>query len=157
MKKQEFAALPDSLEAELDPPGALETITFREILHGASNPQRFGCIETETSRSDTEDFLRREATTILDRVARYQARAQRAYCRAVQEVRALHTNRALRAAKLDRPQTDGVPALAMIREVDQTNPIRRPGEACPDPDLEMSAASPEFLSRQEGECAEIGN
>src|SRR3954451_19938016 len=40
-EQEEFAALQDSLTAELDPQGPLETITFQELLHAAWNLQRF--------------------------------------------------------------------------------------------------------------------
>ena len=157
-EEEEFAGLRDSLEAELDPQGALETITFREILHAAWNLQRFRRIEAEVCRGDLEDFLRREETTILDRLARYQARFQRAYYRAVQELRALQTNR---AARVDRPQAPALPALAEVakltKQTRSTAPEKTVEMPLRLPDLETDAVSLEFLSRREGECAQIGS
>jgi hypothetical protein len=116
-EEEEFAALRDALEAELDPQGALETITFREILHAAWNLHRFRRIEGEVCRGDIEDFLRREETAILDRLSRYQARAQRAYYRAIQELRALQTNRALRAGQSGCQSAAEPPALAEVAKL----------------------------------------
>ena len=159
-EEEEFAALRDALEAELDPRGALETITFREILHAAWNLQRFRRLEAEVCLGDLEDFLRSEQTTIMDRLARYQARAQRSYYRAVQELRALQTNRALRASKLDAPHADALPALAEMAKLTKQTRSEAPEEPAPMPlrmpDLEMNAVSLESLSRREGEFAEIG-
>jgi hypothetical protein len=157
-EEEEFAALRAALEAELDPQGALETITFREILHAAWNLQRFRRIEAEVCRGDLEDFLRREETTILDRLARYQARAQRAYYRAVQELRALQTNR---AARLDRPQAAELPALAEIPKLTKQTQSKGPEKPLEMPhrasETEDSTPDLEFLRRQEGGWLEIGN
>src|SRR6266446_6403785 len=46
---EEFAALQDSLLTELDPQGAVETITFHELLHSAWSLHRFRRIEAECS------------------------------------------------------------------------------------------------------------
>jgi hypothetical protein len=159
-EEEEFAALRDALEAELAPQGALETITFREILHAAWNLHRFRRIEAEVSRGDIEDFLRREETTILDRLARYQARAQRAWYRAVQELRALQTNRALRAAQPDRAAAEP-PALAEIGKLTKQTRSKAPSKAVEMPhrasELEDSALDHAFLQLPEGELVEIGN
>jgi hypothetical protein len=160
-EEEEFAALRDALEAELAPQGALETITFREILHAAWNLQRFRRIETEVSRGDMEDFLRREETVILDRLARYQARAQRAYYCAVRELRALQTNRALRAAQPGRPAAAEPPALAEIGKLTKQTRSGAPSKAVAMPhrasEPENSAFDLEFLRLPEGELVEIGN
>jgi hypothetical protein len=98
--REEFTALEASLAQELDPQGALETITFQELLHAAWNLQRFSRIEAEISTGTAEDFTDPRVTLPLDRLSRYQARAQRAFYRAQAELRVLQTNRALRARKL---------------------------------------------------------
>ncbi len=156
-EEEEFAQLRDSLEAELAPQGALETITFREILHAAWNLQRFRRIEAEVCRGDLEDFLRREEITVLDRLARYQARAQRAYYRAIQELRALQTNR---AAKIDRPGDSDLPALAEIAKLTKQTRSAAPSNTVTMPhrpsELENAPPDLDSLSRQEGECVQIG-
>src|SRR5437762_1996506 len=92
---EEFAALQAALAAELDPQGAVEILTFRELLHAAWNLHRFKRIEAESSSGSPDDFIEPQTATVLDRLARYQARAQRAYYKALGEIRALQTNRAL--------------------------------------------------------------
>ena len=92
------------LAGELDPQGALETLAFQEILHAAWNLQRFRRIEAEVSLGAVEDFTDPASTAVLDRLTRYQARAQRAWHKAIQELRTLQTNRALRARKLTGEQ-----------------------------------------------------
>ncbi|HEV3198100.1 MAG TPA: hypothetical protein VGZ73_09335 [Bryobacteraceae bacterium] len=114
---QEFSALQDSLIAELDPQGAVETVTFHELLHSAWSLHRFRRIEAECSSGSPADFSEPSITTVLDRVGRYQARAQRAYYKALQELRTLQTNRALRSFKLDENDEPEVPAITDINEL----------------------------------------
>src|ERR1043165_5019241 len=55
-EKEEFATLHESLATELDPQGAVEIITFNEIVHAAWNLQRYRRIEVETSLGTLDDF-----------------------------------------------------------------------------------------------------
>jgi hypothetical protein len=114
---EEFAALQDALLTELDPQGAVETITFHELLHAAWSLHRFRRVETECSSGSPADFSEPATTTVLDRLGRYQARAQRAYYKALQELRTLQTNRALRSLKLDEGADADVPAITDINEL----------------------------------------
>ncbi len=116
-EREEFTALHDALLAELDPQGVVETVTFDELLHAAWNLHRFRRIESEVSLGTLQDFTDPQTTAVLDRLTRYQARAQRAYYRALQELRALQTNRALRAFKLEEEDEAAVPAIAAINEL----------------------------------------
>jgi hypothetical protein len=116
-EREEFAELRDSLHAELAPQGAVETLTFNEILHAAWNLHRFRRIEAEICSGFAGDFTDPETTAVLDRLTRYQARAQRAYFRALAELRTLQTNRALRAFKVDPDDLPEVPAIADINEL----------------------------------------
>jgi hypothetical protein len=114
---EEFAVLRDSLSSDLDPQGAVETIAFQELLHAAWSLHRFRRIEAEASRGTVEDFTDPATTTVLDRLSRYQARAQRAWQKALQELRVLQTNRALRALKLSQQEAAEVPAIASINDL----------------------------------------
>ena len=114
---EEFTALQDSLSEQLDPQGAMETLAFQEILHAAWSLHRFRRIEAEASRGTVEDFTDPATTTVLDRLSRYQARAQRAWQKALQELRVLQTNRALRALKLSQQEAAEVPAIASINDL----------------------------------------
>ena len=116
-EQEEFAGLEASLSEELDPQGALETIAFQELLHAAWNLQRFSRIEAEVSLGTVEDFTDPGTTAVLDRLSRYQARAQRAFYRAQAELRVLQTNRALRARKLTVEEDAEVPAIVSINDL----------------------------------------
>src|ERR1035437_3774555 len=114
---EEFAVLQDSLSQQLDPQGAMETITFQELLHAAWSLHRFRRIEAEASRGTVEDFPDPATTPVLDRLSRYQARAQRAWQKALQELRVLQTHRALRARKLSEQEAAEVRAIASINDL----------------------------------------
>ena len=116
-EREEFAALQDALAAELDPQGAVEILTFRELLHAAWNLQRFRRIEAEFCSGNATELLDPEITSVLDRLSRYQARSQRAYYKAIGELRILQTNRALRAFKLAEEDVPEVPAIVDINEL----------------------------------------
>jgi hypothetical protein len=113
--REDFNNFQSSLIEELAPQGAVETITFHEVLHAAWNLQRFRRLEVENWAPGT--LSDPASTALLDRLGRYQARAQRAYYRALQELRTLQTNRALRAVKLDPEAEPEVPAIADINEL----------------------------------------
>ena len=72
------------------------------------------------SRNLLARFLRLpdpQATAVLDRISRYQARTQRAYYKALAELRVLQTNRALRLAKLAAEDESQVPAITDINHL----------------------------------------
>ncbi len=116
-EREEFAAMRDRLLAELDPQGAVENVTFNELLHAAWNLHRFRRIEAECSLGTLDDFTNPQTAAVLDRLTRYQARAQRAYYRALAELRTLQTNRALRLFKLDEEEEADVPAITDINNL----------------------------------------
>jgi hypothetical protein len=113
-EREEFAALRDGLTAELDPQGATEEVVFQQILLAAWNLQRFSRLEAEASTGTLEDFTNPATVAVLDRLSRYQTRAQRAWSKGIAELRILQTDRALRARKLDAREAAQVPAIASI-------------------------------------------
>jgi hypothetical protein len=115
-EREDFTVFQNSLIADLDPQGALETITFHELLHAAWTLVRLHRVEAEVSTGKVRDFLDPQTPAILDRLGRYQARAQRAYYRAIQELRALQTNRAL-STQVEETAAAPVPPLADIRKL----------------------------------------
>ncbi len=115
-EREEFAAFHKALSEELQPQGAVELVTFDELLHAAWNLRRFRRIEAECSLGTLDDFTDPQTTAVLDRLTRYQARAQRAYYRALAELRTLQTNRALRGVKLAEEDEPFVPAITDINE-----------------------------------------
>jgi hypothetical protein len=116
-EREEFQALETALLEELDPQGALENLTFQELFHAAWNLQRFSRIEAEISTGTADDFTKPEVTAVLDRLSRYQVRAQRAFYKAQAELRVLQTNRALRARKLTEQEEVHVPAIVSINDL----------------------------------------
>jgi ABC-type proline/glycine betaine transport system permease subunit len=113
----DFAALRDDLLAELAPEGATEILTFNELLHAAWSLQRFRRIESEACLGTLDDFTDPQTTAVLDRLSRYQARAQRAFYKSLAELRILQTNRALRQAKLAPETAVNVPAITDINNL----------------------------------------
>ena len=73
-------------------------------------------MEAELGRGEPKDFYG-PAFTWLDRIARYQTRCQRAYYRALAELRTLQTNRALRATAQVTENMDEIPVLADMRKL----------------------------------------
>ena len=116
-EQEEFTTLQNSLLAELDPQGAVETVTFHELVHAAWSLHRFRRIEAQISDGGPADFLDAQTIAILDRLTRYQARSQRAYYKSLHELRALQTNRPLRPVKLDEQAAVETPAIADISEL----------------------------------------
>jgi hypothetical protein len=116
-EREAFKTFRDALEVELDPQGAIELTTFEELLHAAWNLQRFRRLETDASLGTLDDFTDPQTAAVLDRLSRYQSRAQRAYYKALPELRTLQTNRALRAVKLAQEIEPEVPAIADINHL----------------------------------------
>src|ERR1017187_6023165 len=101
----------------MDLPARIGKYELQELLHAAWSLHRFRRIEAEASRGTVEDFTDPVTITVLDRLSRYQARAQRAWHKASQELRVLQTNRALRARKLSEQEATEVPAIASINDL----------------------------------------
>jgi hypothetical protein len=116
-EREEFAALRDGLTAELDPQGAVEEVVFQQILLAAWNLQRFSRLEAEASTGTLEDFTNPATVAILDRLSRYQTRAQRDWSKGIAELRVLQTNRALRDRKLEPEEAAEVPAITSINDL----------------------------------------
>lgn len=116
-ERDDFEALRAGLRAELAPQGAVEILVFNDLLHAAWNLHRYRRIEAEHAGEALvpgQDLDRRD---LLDRLARYQSRAQRAFYRALGQLRKLQTDRALRALKLTEEEDVTVPAIADINEL----------------------------------------
>jgi hypothetical protein len=116
-EREDFETFRHALQTELDPQGAIERTTFEELLHAAWNLQRFRRVESEASLGTLDDFTDPQTAAVLDRLSRYQSRAQRAYYKALTELRVLQTNRALRAVKLAAEIQPEVPAITDINHL----------------------------------------
>jgi hypothetical protein len=115
-EREDFDALRTDLLAELAPQGIIEVTTFNDLLHAAWNMHRFRRLEAERT-ADPDAPESPETTAFLDRIGRYLSRAQRAYYRALNELRRLQTNRGLRAIKLTEEEDAEIPVIADINEL----------------------------------------
>ena len=113
----DFAALRDSLTAEIQPETALEAVAFEELLHAAWNLRRFRRLEAEATNGALDDLKNPDTAALLDRLGRYHARAQRSYSRALSELRGLQTTRGLRSASMGDELAATVPILADIERL----------------------------------------
>jgi hypothetical protein len=112
-----FEELRQSLLDELAPQGAVENFTFDQLLHAAWNLQRFRSLEADLMVNGLDAILDDSAAKTLDRLNRYAARAERSYYKALNELRTLQTNRALRALKLEPDEEPLVPAIVSINDL----------------------------------------
>jgi len=136
---EEFNHLRASLQEEIQPQGALEHDLFGQLVHAAWNLRRVRRLEADLSRGPHDRLADDSSEKAFNRFARYHARFERSYFRCLRELRALQTNRALRAQLQPQPQPADVPALASIRELTKRT-RRHPGfqplaEPAPAPDL----------------------
>lgn len=126
-EREEFEALRADLLNEHSPQGATETITFNDILHGAWTVHRCRRLEAEAASGTLLDVTHPDTFITLERIARYQARAQRSYYRALKELRILQTNRAARALGNPEPEYRILPLLTDIAAFNRI--LRRKAEA----------------------------
>jgi len=117
-EKEAFAHLQESLEAELQPQGALEQDLFRQLVVAAWNIRRVRRLEAKLVPDVSDPMLEDLADPALTRLARYQARFERSYFRCLRELRILQTNRALRSCMEPRKtEREPLPVLASVAEI----------------------------------------
>ena len=97
-EREAYASLEADLVADLKPQGALEDLVFNQLLHAAWNQRRLRRLEAELFHHNLDPLANPTQDPILDRYARYQARFDRAFTRALRELKSLQTERAQRAA-----------------------------------------------------------
>ena len=113
----EFETLRQDLHSQIAPEGALESIAFDELLHAAWNLRRFRRLEAEATKGTLEDLKSPETAALLERLARYQTRAQRAYSRAFAELRTLQTDRTLKEMRVEESLAETLPTLTDIAKM----------------------------------------
>jgi hypothetical protein len=133
-EQDEFEALRHELYFQIDPQGALESIAFDELLHAAWNLRRFRRLETEATQGGLDDLKNPQTVALLERLARYQSRAQRAYSRALAELRMLQTDRTLKDMRIDQPLADGLPVLTDIAKMTKQTQWREIARSVNSPD-----------------------
>ena len=115
-EREDFDSLRDELLAELCPQGVIEMLTFNQLLHAAWNLRRIRRLEADLAAGGADPLLDQSAARTLDRFNLYATRAERAYYRAIRELRTLQTERASRALKLTPAEQAQVPPLVSINE-----------------------------------------
>jgi hypothetical protein len=106
---EEFEAHKVALAEQLRPAGALELLLANEAVHASWNLVRLRRLE--------QDFL--HDTHTLVRIDDYRARSERAFQRALAELRKCQSTRAARATRLDEHEADALAPLAAPQAVER--------------------------------------
>ena len=114
---ERFNQLRDFLLAEINTQGALEIETFNILLHASWNIERFCALEAGLMADGLDPLLDESKAKTLDRIHRYHRDALRNYHRAMNQLRTLQTNRAVRTASLYEEDAKTVPVLCTIKQL----------------------------------------
>jgi hypothetical protein len=112
-QQAEFDELHQALRDEIAPEGALEQFSFNQLLHAAWKAQSIARMEEEILLGGLEAIQDQQTAQTLDRLQRYAAAADRAYYRALKELRALQTSRGMRLI-VPTETAEAIPTLASI-------------------------------------------
>ncbi len=113
-QQEEFASLSKSLRKQVSPLGALEQEVFTQLLHAAWNLRRIRRLEAELAGGDIDPLADASLDGQLDRLARYHARFERTFYRAMKELRTLQTNSVIRPSLPDAVSKT-LPGLASVQ------------------------------------------
>jgi hypothetical protein len=114
--QEEYNALQASLRPECDPQGALEELAFDQLVFAAWKQRIIRHYEADLLDQGVEAMLDESIPRTLDRLQRYGSAADRAYSRALKELRALQTERTLRGTIPDEIAAL-IPTLASLPAV----------------------------------------
>jgi hypothetical protein len=114
-ERPEFDQLQAGLLEELRPDGTLEQLVFNDILHARWKLHRCRGIEASLSTGDTDPLLDESLGKQLDRILRYEARAERNFYRSLKELRTLQKAR-------PEPAPEPEPAPAPVTKRNQPLP-----------------------------------
>ena len=126
---EKFNDLRDFLLAEIDPQGALEIETFNILLHASWNIERFCNLEADLMADGLDPLLDDSKAKTLDRIHRYHRDALRNYHRAMNQLRTLQTNRAVRRASIDEEDAKKLPVLCTIKQLPNRSRLQVEEEA----------------------------
>ena len=133
LKEQEplFEKYSSGLLADIRPEGALEMDVFIQLVHAGWTLHRCRLAEIESynnSDIDGETLLTWENEADLERIENYTRRSERAYHRALKELRALQTERAFRRSiepsNVDRVEES--PLIAFRSFLPKPKPLSKP-------------------------------
>jgi hypothetical protein len=125
-ERPEFDQLQAGLLDELQPQGTLEQLIFNDLIHARWKLHRCRGIEASLSTGDTDPLLDESQGKQLDRILRYEARAERNFYRSLKELRTLQQSR-------DRKEADPAPPPTPQPEpvTKRTQPLR-PSDPLPE-------------------------
>ena len=115
-QQEQYNQFRAALQEELAPQGPMEILAFDQLVREAWKLQSIQSMEDRLLSSGLESVREEETAKTLDRLNRYQAAASRAYYRALQELRALQTERTLRGTIRDEIAAR-IPTLASLPAV----------------------------------------
>jgi hypothetical protein len=137
-EREEFNHLISSLSEELQPAGTLEQLIFNDLVRAAWDKER--CRKLEASlfkESGIDPLLDEPAGKRLDRIMRYQSRADRNFYRSLKELRGLQKSRAGQEPAAETEPTPKLtkrtqlPEPAAPSEPPETRPARVIGQDLP--------------------------
>ena len=115
-RQEEFDRLEEALRQECDPQGELENVAFLQLVFAAWKQRVIRDYEAHLLAQGVEAMLDETVAKTLDRLQRYGAAADRAYTRALKELRVLQTERTLRGTIEDEIAAL-IPTLASLPAV----------------------------------------
>jgi hypothetical protein len=121
----ELQQLVNDLKAELKPEGATESLIFQEIIHASWNLRRVRRLEASYAFHGEDPLRSIGLGPFLDRLARYRTGFERAFYRALKELRATQTNRMLREQILNQNEAEAIPALASVEALQKQRRAKR--------------------------------
>jgi hypothetical protein len=114
---EEFQQFQQDLRQELAPEGAVEMLSFNQLLRAAWNMQRAQRLETDLFVDGLDPLLDESAAKTLDRIHRYQSQSERSYYRHLKELRVLQTNRVVRDLAMSQAEAKACPTLVPCHEL----------------------------------------
>ena len=112
-----FTSLRDALTNQLAPVGELELIHFETIIHAQWNLRRCRMNEASLLGSVPDPFLDRDTRAGLKTLAVYSSRHERTSSRALKELKALQTERAVRTGFVDDAEPSPLIETSRVRRV----------------------------------------
>ena len=112
--REDFERLERAFHQETDPHGVLETLAVNRAFHAAWNLRHIEQMESEILATSPNPLGDEATARQLDRLSRYHTRHERAYSRAMNELRRLQTDRALRVALPQQEHEEPLPVLATV-------------------------------------------
>jgi len=128
-EKEAFTEFEQTHRAQIQPTGALETTLFEQLLSAGWNLRRLEALESAA----LADFANQ--TPQLDRLSRYRAQHERAFHRALRELKALQTAREI-LDRLAKPAKTTFAPLTCFAQLKRVGFVLSKPKTTPDPTLQ---------------------